>query len=91
MSELKPCPFCGSDKVKVLNGASWMIEKYRGKVRSVTCLECGVNGGIFTMVSLTEKQAVNRAIKSWNRRADISTDSSTENGDSSTGRADNER
>lgn len=69
-NELKPCPFCGSDNVKMSKGASWMMKKYRGNIRAVGCAECGVFGGVFNLLAMTEKEAEELAIKSWNRRAD---------------------
>lgn len=47
MSELKPCPFCGSEKVKVYDHF-W---KY-----SVNCLDCGTSTGI----SDIEKEAIEK-------------------------------
>lgn len=71
-NELKPCPFCGSADVRIATGAnlSWVAVKYRGNIRVVCCAECGVNGGVFNTLSITEEKAEKAAIESWNRRAD---------------------
>ena len=66
MSELKPCPFCGSKKAMVLN----MLEECRGMELAgitknnwnVVCQKCFGMGG-------TRRSAVD-AIKAWNRRAE---------------------
>lgn len=53
MSELKPCPFCGSKRV------------YSAKVKKgIYRVECWCCGAIVESVSSTEK-----AIKHWNTRA----------------------
>ena len=70
MSELKPCPFCGSHNVSMAKGASWIAKKYRGNIRAVCCADCGVFGGVFNLLALTQEEAEKRAIDSWNRRAD---------------------
>ena len=71
-NELKPCPFCGSEDVRIVTGAniSWLATKYRGNIRTVCCAKCGVNGGVFNTFSTTEEKAEKAAIESWERRAD---------------------
>lgn len=54
MSNLKPCPFCGSEKVKARHGIGMvMISRYK----------CGAT------VSFYEKERKEQAIEAWNRRA----------------------
>ena len=67
--KLKPCPFCGSNKVGMATGdIFWVDEKYQGNIRVVGCANCGVFGGVFNTLALSDKVAKKRAIKSWNRR-----------------------
>jgi len=67
---LTPCPFCGSALVKLSKSVDTIFaKKYRGKLRAVCCANCGCNGGIFKTLALTEEQATEKAISSWNRRA----------------------
>ena len=70
MNELKPCPFCGSGNIAIAKTASWIGEKYKGNIRAVGCADCGVFGGVFNTLVLTDKEAEKMAIESWNRRAD---------------------
>lgn len=68
--ELKPCPFCGSDKLKLTKRSTL----YRGKdahVASIRCNSCHARGGMIT--NLTIPYAVKEdieleAIERWNRR-----------------------
>lgn len=53
MSELKPCPFCGSKHL--------LVTHLRRDVNSVVCIDCGGEG--------PEKLGRDDAISSWNRRA----------------------
>ena len=72
MSELKPCPFCGSNKVKLVKKKT----KYKGHnayVASVRCNCCHARGG--TVTNLTVPYAVKedveyRAFKLWNMRGE---------------------
>lgn len=53
MSELKPCPFCGSKDLRISHvGRDW---------NSVICRDCGGEG--------PEELGREDAISSWNRRA----------------------
>ena len=70
MDELKPCPFCGSTKVGMGKGAHWVAEKQNGNIRCIVCGDCGVNGGVFNLLAMTETQAEKKAIEAWNRRVD---------------------
>ena len=58
MSELKPCPFCGSDFVKLLTQTGlYPLPLYKG-YRAVVC-QCGA-----FVKARTEEEAIER----WNRR-----------------------
>ena len=74
MSKLKPCPFCGSEKVKVV------LEHDRtcGRCWFVRCQTCYSQGS--SMVESMDRQepeeayeqivsATNKAKEAWNRRA----------------------
>lgn len=55
MKELKPCPFCGSDRVEVRTddeGKSWYI----------FCNDCGLMCGYATLED--------GVVEAWNRRAE---------------------
>lgn len=65
MSEkLKPCPFCGSDKLKIIkNGADWNT--------GVECKDCELNIYFFEKghnVGIYKDGKVENIIKAWNRR-----------------------
>ena len=66
MAELKPCPFCGGEKVEVLNRLEFEPEMEQvGLTKdnwNVLCNECYALGG-------TRRTAL-EAIEAWNRRAD---------------------
>ena len=55
MAELKPCPFCGSEDLKIYSNA---FENYY-----VVCLGCGASGRNY--------RSVEKAKEVWNRRAYI--------------------
>ena len=58
MSDLKPCPFCGSESVDVIEHKSHMLASTFG----VICLQCEAQ----TKQFFTAKRT---AIRAWNRRA----------------------
>ena len=64
MEELKPCPFCGSDKIQFL--ISGHFQPWDGSGMRLwyrcACYECGseMNSGMATTMK--------EAIKEWNRR-----------------------
>ena len=70
MTELKPCPFCGSNNVKLTSGKNvpWITKDYQSNIRVVVCKNCGCMGGIFNLLALTKEKAEICAIKSWNKR-----------------------
>ena len=57
MNELKPCPFCGSEKVA---GAHSFTNIYM-----IKCLKCGV------IVSFQGKEEKDTACKAWNKRREL--------------------
>lgn len=62
MTELKPCPFCGSKAII----ESFSVRK--GFEANVSCTECLAN--MPTITFDFEETAYLEAIKDWNRRAD---------------------
>ena len=65
MSEIKPCPFCGSDKVTVIEGSTsrWCVAQ---------CAECGAQSGEVRKecpVSSVQTGDMRKAIEEWNARA----------------------
>ena len=54
--KLKPCPFCGSENVKMLRDSDMEYIEYQ-----VFCCGCGTTGGEYTLE--------NEAIENWNSRA----------------------
>ena len=63
MEELKPCPFCGSEKVKLIRPQVISGEYVYG----VTCVNCeiGINRNGFMFFSDWKE-----ATAAWNRRVD---------------------
>lgn len=51
---LKPCPFCGSEKVKAQHGIEMVM---------ILCYKCGAT------VSFYEKERKEQTVEAWNRRA----------------------
>lgn len=54
MSNLKPCPFCGSKKVKAQHGIEMVM---------ILCYKCGAT------VSFYQKERKEQTVEAWNRRA----------------------
>ncbi len=75
-SELKPCPFCGSE-VKIKRSPLWH-EYPNGTTRGykdcytleISCSKCGCSTNLTKAdtVNLTEDMAKNTIIKNWNER-----------------------
>lgn len=61
--ELKPCPFCGSDKVLVIGMADKPLDCYRWHVE---CQECHCTGRRFYRAEGARREM---AVAAWNRRA----------------------
>ncbi len=69
--KLKPCPFCGSNNIGTAKGyVVFLLKKYRGNVRAVGCRDCGCVAGVFNTLAISIEEAEEKAIDSWNRRAD---------------------
>ncbi|MDE9484013.1 Lar family restriction alleviation protein [Xenorhabdus bovienii] len=64
-NELKPCPFCGSNNIKVDFRAMMHIEEYGV---GVTCYNCYTRGP-GTDCFHTDEKVKRNAVKAWNRRA----------------------
>lgn len=80
MTELKPCPFCGSENVATAFAQPpYMLAKIKNKYVFAGCKDCGAATSLFFANNRTrspifnkanEKKAFNKAIEAWNRRAD---------------------
>ena len=86
MSELKPCPFCGSENIAVgsdkgtvyrHNTAFGDLTRSVPTVRWAYCVDCGcvapaekVNNFDGFYKPDEQEDALNRAISAWNRRAE---------------------
>ena len=89
--KLKPCPFCGSKKLKLdrkskYAGCNGLDERVEQHTYSVRCNVCHARGGavggkvlfgsglfgidILPSWATTDKELKQKAIESWNRRAD---------------------
>lgn len=66
MDELKPCPFCMSDNIRVLSmpGRDEYDPLYNTSVR---CSDCGA--GIVRRSNKSVDRAFHAAVEAWNRRA----------------------
>ena len=90
MSELKPCPFCGSENIAVgsdkgtvyrRNTAFGDLTRSVPTVRWAYCVDCGcvapaekVNNFDGFYKPDEQEDALNRAISAWNRRAQLAND-----------------
>jgi Lar family restriction alleviation protein len=69
MTELKPCPFCGSTKVDIVDGSTF-------RWAAAECSECGARAGEVRIPSYDKgtyeariEKARQDAIEEWNTRA----------------------
>lgn len=78
MEKLKPCPFCGNEKIYVgKSSAPHVLKKYHNGYFA-GCLDCHITTAIHNphktrsplLNGVYEKEARQRAIDDWNRRAD---------------------
>lgn len=60
MIDLKPCPFCGSVKVELVNKTRYVMNEYAGQDWYVLCDACCSSTGFY----ISDHDAVN----AWNRR-----------------------
>lgn len=82
--DLKPCPFCGYDKVKMTEKRSGNNCR-TGDMYQILCGRCKARGPIFTAKYMrngdfgwysykcspeNQKEAIQNAIKAWNRRGE---------------------
>lgn len=59
-TKLKPCPFCGGEAV---------LESYNARKGFEACIQCnGCTAYVPTITYDTEEEAIEKAIKAWNRR-----------------------
>ena len=63
MTELKPCPFCGSKDVQCGELGEFMKGRY-----FIHCNKCQTSGPL-SKQSLNEEDGLKDAIKKWNRSA----------------------
>lgn len=80
MSELKPCPFCGSRNVlKGIAYPIYMSKKFKGRYAFAGCKDCGASTILFyannhtgspLMNKAHEEIALEKAGEAWNRRVD---------------------
>ena len=73
MEELKPCPFCGSPvvltKSPLWHGSHGYQNCYEYFIR---CSKCGCTVDYYlnnTIYNISEAEAVENVLKTWNRRA----------------------
>lgn len=57
IDKLKPCPFCGSSNIKLVDSPLGIIGAYY-----CVCNRCNINTAVYT--------SKEKAIKAWNRRAE---------------------
>lgn len=63
MKKLKPCPFCGSTPLAVVNDETEVVDNETEVIKfGVKCFNCG--GAI-----RAEKDTLDEAISAWNKRA----------------------
>ena len=73
MSELKPCPFCGSKNVVLLPKDHYLVGrgvKFKDALAIVQCMTCFSAAGFFSVKKLGEEEAKKKAAELWNRRAE---------------------
>lgn len=70
LRELKPCPFCGSDKLKLEKKAT-RYKGHKAYVASIRCNSCHARGGTVTNLTIpyaVKEDVENIAYERWNKR-----------------------
>lgn len=73
MTELTPCPFCGSKNIKVGDTKKDVITTgivFPERIAFVECMNCFAAAGFFRVKKCGVKGARKKAVEFWNRRAD---------------------
>ena len=73
MTQLKPCPFCGSDKVRLMYWDFWPDgNKSRKVAKGVFCINCECEVLFFTKGTnigfLNNKDSEEKITEQWNKR-----------------------
>ena len=71
MEELKPCPFCGSKKLR-LEKKKVVYKGQKAYIASIRCNRCNARGGTITNITIpyaVKEDVEQTAISRWNRRA----------------------
>ena len=77
MTELKPCPFCGSKNIKVGDTKKDAVTAgvvFPQRIALVECMECFAAVGFFKVRKCGVRGAREKAVEYWNRRADTEGD-----------------
>lgn len=71
-NKLKPCPFCGGNRIRVKEGISDKYIKFTEPVVIVGCVDCNATVGAFRVnyKYYENTNARTEAIKAWNRRTE---------------------
>lgn len=67
--KLKPCPFCGSQNIKIEEAFYDIWPKCTDDSRKVVCMNCFASGPIKNLSDVTGDSNIEEAAaKAWNRR-----------------------
>lgn len=64
---LKPCPWCGEDRLDVVTDKYWMAQNYV-PYAFVICPSCSARGPIAQRGTLSENQCLTEAMRKWEAR-----------------------
>ena len=72
--ELKPCPFCGSTRLKIVSKHNGRYHYTGTHSATVRCCKCHARGGTVSCkveesYHCANKETEQRAVEVWNRRA----------------------